>query len=97
MSVFTDERSNKRMHIPGTIQYARLPVGDYTDADLLDCTDRGLCFQSKCSYLPETSLVIRSTNRKEPLRQYAKVVWSRAMSSSTREHPAYSVGVIFTC
>lgn len=96
MSVLMDERSKKRMHIPGMIQYARSPLGDYMDADLLDCTDQGLCFQSKCSYLPQTSLVIRSKSRKEPLQQYAKVVWSRAMSSSTRENPRYSVGVIFT-
>lgn len=96
MSVFMDERHNKRMHIPGTIQYSRAPAGDYFDADLLDCTDRGLCFQSKCSYLPETPLVIRSKNRKDPYRQQAKVVWSRPMSRSTRENPVYSVGVIFT-
>ena len=95
MSVFMDERNNKRMHIPGTIQYSRSPTGDYRDADLLNCTDRGLCFQSKCPYLPETPLVIRSKNRKDPYRQYAKVVWSRPMSPTTRENPAYSVGVIF--
>lgn len=96
MSVFMDERNNKRMHIPGTIQYSRPPTGDYLDADLLDSTDRGLCFQSKCSYLPETPLVLRSKNRKDPLRQCARVVWSRPMNKSTREKPAYSVGVIFT-
>ncbi|WP_300674182.1 hypothetical protein [Desulfoluna sp.] len=95
MSVFLDERNNKRMHIPGTIQYSRSPTGDYRDADLLNCTDRGLCFQSKCPYLPETSLVIRSKNRKNPYRQFAKVVWSRPMSPTTRENPAYRVGVIF--
>lgn len=95
MSVFMDERSNKRMHIPGTIQYSRSPSGDYMDADLLDCTDKGLCFQSKCPYLPETSLVIRAKDRKYPPRQQAKVVWSRPMTQSTRENPAYSVGVIF--
>lgn len=96
MSVFMDERASKRMHIPATIQYARSAAGDYTDASLLDCTDQGLCFESKCPYLPETPLVIRSKNRKDPYRQSAKVVWSRPMSRTTRENPAYSVGVIFT-
>jgi len=95
MNVFMDERHNKRMHIPGTIQYVRPPAGDYMDADLLDCTDKGLCFRSNCPYLPETSLVIRSKNRKASYWQYAKVVWSRPMSQTTREKPAYSVGVIF--
>ena len=95
MSLFADERNHKRMHVRGTIQYARIPMYNYMDAPLIDGTDRGLCFESRCSYLPDTLLVIRCTHLGGPLKQRARVVWSLRRGYIEGTDRRYKVGVLF--
>ncbi|MCG8471427.1 MAG: PilZ domain-containing protein [Desulfobacterales bacterium] len=96
MSVYMDEREMKRVRIPGTIQFSRSPGGQFWDAELLNSTEQGLCFQSDFPYLPETFLVIRSKNPGEADSQFAKVVWSRPEKANCGRNCRYHIGVTFT-
>jgi hypothetical protein len=95
MTIYLNQRAEKRSRIRGKIRYSRQKDGLFFDAILNDCGKKGLGMITEYPYLPNTSIYLSSGNPHDPAVQSAKITWSKPVSTSSRLHPRYRVGTCF--
>ncbi len=95
MTIYLNERDDDRSKIVGKIMYSRAKEGEYFNATLHDCTHNGIGFVTDYPYLPDTNIFLKSKNEDEPLKQKARIAWSKPINPKDKTHPKFRVGAEF--
>ncbi len=96
MSIYLDQRVNRRESIVGKIKYSREPLGVCYNAHLQNCTNEGIEFVSTHPYVKDTKLFIQSETKDDFHIQKASVAWSMPDKLANKNHPKqYRVGAKF--
>ena len=92
MTIYRNERSLSRESAKMPLLFSRQMKGTAFKANMVDCSQDGLCFSSGFPYLPETKLYIKLGKFDDPMP--VDVRWSKPVSPIKRDVP-YKIGVRF--
>ena len=96
MSIYQNQRKQKRSNISGHIRYFRDPEEAYNYARLFDCGENGMGLILSCPYLKDTELFLKSMGDTEKDTMRAEVAWSRPVLPFNKKYPQYRVGLKMT-
>lgn len=92
MTVYQNQRHEKREKFQMPVRFSRLQEGDAFEAKMKNCSNDGICFVSQYPYLPDTRLFLKLGKHDDMLQ--ADVRWCKPVKTISR-NVQYQVGVHF--